>query len=62
MKKQTTIPGGHFYYKKAGLTKSVILHLTPELHLRLNDLAKKEERSVQVTLRRIIEEHLKLKR
>jgi hypothetical protein len=46
---------GMHYYRKAGFTKSVLLHLSPEIYKQLVALAKKEERSIQITARRILE-------
>lgn len=52
-------PTGKEFYKKKGLTKALTIHLTKEAHSRLLRLARKQERSLQITARRILEEHLK---
>lgn len=49
---------GTEFYKKKGLEKAITIHLSKDFHLRLKKLAKKEERSLQVTARRIIENQL----
>jgi len=48
-------PVGTEFYKKKGLEKSVTIHLRKELHDKLRRLAKVEERSLQITARRILE-------
>jgi predicted DNA-binding protein len=53
------IPVGTEFYKKKGLEKAITIHLPKELHARLYRLAKSEERSLQITVRRILEERLK---
>jgi predicted transcriptional regulator len=50
---------GTEFYKKKGLEKAITIHLSKELHDKLRRLAKKEERSLQITARRILEEWLK---
>ena len=54
----TKKPRGDTYYKKAGLTKPILIHVSPGLHAKLLKLAEKEERSLQVTVRRILEKHV----
>jgi predicted DNA-binding protein len=53
---------GRFFYKRAGLTKVLVIHLTPELYERIRSLAEKEERSLQVTARRLLESHFEGKK
>jgi predicted DNA-binding protein len=55
--KKRPYPVGRFFYKKAGLTKVIVIHLTPELYERIRNLAEKDERSLQVTARRILQSH-----
>jgi hypothetical protein len=55
-KKQPSV--GFRYYQQAGYTKSVVIHLTPELYESLKTLSDSDERSIQITARRILEEHL----
>jgi len=55
--KKKPYPVGRFFYKKAGLTKVLVIHLTPELYSRIRGLAEKDERSLQVTARRLLESH-----
>ena len=50
-------PVGTTFYKKKGLM-AIIIHLPKEAHVKLKALAKKEERSLQKTARRILEEKL----
>jgi hypothetical protein len=52
-------PVGTEFYKKKGLDKAITVHLSKESHDKLKLLAKKEERSLQITARRILEAHLK---
>jgi len=52
-------PVGTEFYRKKGLEKAITIHLPKELHDKLLKLAKKEERSLQVTGRRILEEKLR---
>ena len=51
--------GGLFYYRKGGLVRSIIVHLTDQTHRQLKKLAEREDRSLQATARRMIEEGLK---
>jgi len=60
--KKAKLSVGYHHYQKAGYTKSVLLYLTPELYDRLKALAEEDERSIQVTARRILEEHLGTKK
>lgn len=53
---------GDLYYKKAGLTKPIVLHVSPAIHGQLLKVAEAEERSLQVTVRRILEDYLKSKK
>jgi len=55
--RKTLYPVGRLFYKKAGFSKVLVVHLTPSLYERLRDLSDKEERSLQVTARRILEGH-----
>ena len=55
--KKKPYPVGRFFYKRAGLTKVLVIHLSPALYERIRRLAEKEERSLQVTARRILEAH-----
>jgi len=52
-------PVGTEFYRKKGLEKAVTIHLPKELHDKLRRLAKKDERSLQITARRILEDGLK---
>lgn len=54
----TEYPLGTKFYKKKGM-KAVTVHLSKEYHEKLLELAKKEERSLQKTARRILENGLK---
>jgi len=56
--KKKAYPVGRLFYELAGFTKVIVLHLTLGLYTRLKRLAKKEERSLQITARRILEKHL----
>jgi len=47
---------GDVSYKKAGFTKPILIHLDPGVHSKLKKHAEKEDRSLQVTARRILEE------
>ena len=53
--KKKPYPVGRHFYTRAGLTKVLVIHLTPELYGRIRNLAETEERSLQVTARRILE-------
>jgi len=55
--RKRSYPVGRFFYKKNGFTKVIVIHLTPELYERIRGLAEKEERSLQVTARRLLESH-----
>lgn len=48
---------GSEFYKSKGL-KPVTLHLPIKAHKKLRELAKREERSLQVTARRILMDYL----
>lgn len=50
--------GGTQFYKDAGL-KAVTVHLPKDAHVKLMALAKKEDRSLQRTIRRILVEYAK---
>jgi predicted transcriptional regulator len=52
-------PVGTEFYKKKGLEKAITVHLSKDLHEKLRRLAKKNERSLQVTTRRILEDGLR---
>jgi hypothetical protein len=52
---------GDTFYKKAGFTKPILLHVSQMLHAKLTKMAEMEERSLQVTLRRILEKHAGLR-
>ncbi|MBL8024696.1 MAG: hypothetical protein JNK54_10545 [Elusimicrobia bacterium] len=56
---QRKTPVGNNFYRKKGLDKVITLHVTKELHDALVKLAKKEERSLQVTVRRLVERGVK---
>ncbi len=60
--KKKRYPVGRLFYKLAGLNKVVVLHLTVGLYDRLKKLSEKEERSLQVTARRILEGHFEVKK
>ena len=51
-------PVGATFYTRRGL-KSVVVYLTKEYHAKLKAIAQKEERSIQKTARRILENSLK---
>jgi predicted DNA-binding protein len=55
--KKRAYPVGRLFYQLAGFTKVIVLHLTVGLYGRIKGLAKKDERSLQVTARRILEKH-----
>jgi predicted DNA-binding protein len=59
--KKRPYPVGRLFYKLAGFTKVIVIHLTAGLYSRLKVLSKKEERSLQVTARRILEKHFEEK-
>ena len=60
--KKTPYPVGRHFYKKIGLTKVLVIHLAPELYGRIKNLAEHEERSLQVTARRLLESHFEVKK
>jgi hypothetical protein len=45
--------GGTTFYRSAGL-KAVTVHLPAKAHKKLVEMAKKEDRSLQKTIRRIL--------
>lgn len=47
---------GTKFYASVGL-KSVTVHLPKETHIRLTEIAKKQDRSLQKTIRRILVEY-----
>jgi predicted transcriptional regulator len=47
---------GVTYYKAMGLTKSLVLYISPKTALGLSEIAKFEERSMQTVIRRAIEQ------
>jgi predicted transcriptional regulator len=47
------MPAGTAFYMKKGL-KPVTAHLPPDVHERLLQIAQREDRSLQKTLKRII--------
>lgn len=49
---------GATYYKKLGLTKSLVVFLTPRTAIGLGKIAKYEERAAQTVLRRAIEQYV----
>jgi len=55
-------PVGRHFYTRAGLTKVLVIHLTPELYGRIRSLAEAEERSLQVTARRMLESYFEGKK
>ena len=59
--KKKLYPVGRLFYKLAGYTKVIVVHLTAGIYERLKGLAKKEERSMQVTTRRILEKRFEQK-
>ena len=59
--KKKLYPVGRLFYKLAGFTKVIVLHLTEKLYYHVKGLAKREERSMQVTARRILETHFEKK-
>jgi hypothetical protein len=60
--KKRPYPVGRHFYKKIGFTKVLVIHLTPELYGRIKGLAEKEERSMQITSRRLLESHFVVKK
>lgn len=60
MPKKPKAASGYSYYKDKGrLKKTVVLHLSDDAYKKLKWKAYLEERSIQKTTRRIIEEALK---
>jgi hypothetical protein len=59
--KKRLYPVGRYFCKKAGLTEVLVVHLAPELHERIRRSAEQEERSLQVTARRILEKYFEVK-
>lgn len=51
-------PVGTEFYKKKGFDKSFTIHLPKDLHARLQKRASQEERSIQTTVRLILEQEL----
>ena len=60
--KKKHYPVGRLFYKLAGFTKVIVVHITPELYKRIKNLAEKDERSIQVTARRMLESHFEVKK
>ena len=56
-KQQKSPAGGIVYYKKKGLTKSLIVHLSVGLHGDIKAIAEYEENSLQVIARRALQEY-----
>jgi hypothetical protein len=59
MAKEEKEKGGIDYYKRKGLQKSIILHLSSETHKKLKYLAWHRETSVQKLLVKTIEDIVK---
>ena len=58
--KKTKVPNGYSYYKDKGhFTRTVVVHLSEETYGKLKWKAYLEERSIQKTTRRLVEEGLK---
>lgn len=49
----------HDYYKKSGLDKVLLIHLSSELYEKIKRKAEEEERPMETTGRRIWEEYFK---
>lgn len=48
---------GDTVYKKKGLTKPILVHVDESTHSKLKALAEKDGRSLQVTVRRILQSY-----
>ena len=46
---------GDTVYKQKGYTKPILVHVDEKTHARLKAIAGREDRSLQVTVRRILE-------
>jgi len=55
---RTKTPKGTAYYRAAGFDKAILVPMSKELHQRLKDFAKKDERTMQTAARRILEGRL----
>jgi hypothetical protein len=53
-KKRNNPSGGIVYYKKRGLTKSLIIHVSADLYNDLKAIAAYDENSLQVIARRAL--------
>jgi hypothetical protein len=56
MRKPKTGKAGFSFYKRKGLEKALLIHLSKETHQKLRRRAFMDELSIQKTVRRIIEE------
>ncbi len=61
-KSKRSVKAGGAYYAKHGYSKALLVFLQPELHSKLKELAKTDERSMQAVARRILEEYFKIDR
>lgn len=59
MAKRKAGSGGFSFYKKKGLEKALLIHLSKETHKRLRHKAFLSELSIQKTVRQIIDEAVK---
>jgi hypothetical protein len=53
------VRAGTYYYRRAGYTKGLMLHISEATYEKLRRRAFREERSLQKTVRLIIEKALK---
>jgi hypothetical protein len=52
-------PVGHAFYKKKGF-RTITVHLPKDLHSLLKKYAESEDRSLEKTIKKLIEEKLKV--
>lgn len=59
MAKQKNGKSGYGFYKRKGLEKALLIHLSKETHKKLRRRAFMDELSIQKTVRHILEEAVK---
>ena len=59
MEKQKSGKSGYGFYKKQGLEKALLIHLSKDTHKKLRRRAFMHELSIQKTVRHILEEAVK---
>ena len=59
MEKPRPSKSGYGFYKKKGLEKALLIHLSRETHKKLRRKAFMHELSIQKTVRQILEEAVK---